>query len=124
MRTVPGPHCVFGASTTGFGVSTTGFGVSTTGFGVSATGSGTHSHEPSGFCINPSIQSTLQTNTGSGASSDVIGVESPNAEPMISISSVPAGNSMLKVLLWEEVSTSEKLGSSPSAKIIKSSSNP
>ena len=57
-------------------------------------------------------------------SSVEVDVESPKTEPMISTSSVPAGNSMLKVLLWVFVSVSVKLASSPSAKIIKSSSAP
>ena len=60
------------------------------------------------------------------ASSSTVGVITvlPKTEPIISISSVPAGNSILRVRLVEVFSVSEKFGSSPSAKIIKSSSNP
>ena len=60
----------------------------------------------------------------SAAESSVVSDGVLKEEPMISTSSVPAGNSILRVLLTEFVWVSVNTGSSPSAKIIKSSSSP
>jgi hypothetical protein len=63
------------------------------------------------------VSSTIGSSMGSVT-------DEPNWEPIISTSSVPVGNSILRVLLWGVVSISEYVGSSPSAKTIKSSSSP